>query len=151
MMAPDKSLPSLVPLVVAEIYELAGAFRRQGEKIARGIGQSQARWQVLSAASDAAKTVPQIARVLGVSRQNVQRIADALVRESLARFGENPDHKASPHLLLTDQGRKALAKISRAAGCHHEALAAKLKRIDLKALRQDLAALQSALDALEKK
>lgn len=150
-MAADKSSLSLVPLIVADIYELAGAFRRRGEQIASNIGQSQARWQVLSAASDAAKTVPQIARILGVSRQNVQRIADALVSESLARFGENPDHKASPHLLLTDQGRTALATLSRAAASHHEALAAKLKGIDLKALRQDLTTLQSALDALRKK
>jgi DNA-binding MarR family transcriptional regulator len=150
-MAAVKSSPSLVPLVVADIYELAGAFRRRGEKIAHGIGQSQARWQVLSAASDGVKTVPQIARILGVSRQNVQRIADALVSESFAHFVENPDHKASPHLLLTDLGLKALAKLSRAAASHHEALAAKLKGIDLQTLRQDLAALQSALDALEKK
>jgi DNA-binding MarR family transcriptional regulator len=150
-MTDDRPPSDLVPLVIADIYELAGAFRRRGETIARRIGQSQARWQVLSAAADATKTVPQIARILGVSRQNVQHIADALVSESLARFADNPDHKASPHLLLTDQGRKALVKLTRAAASQHELLAAGLRAVDLRALRKGLAALQSALDALESK
>jgi DNA-binding MarR family transcriptional regulator len=143
------SRPNLVPLIIADIYELAGAFRRSGEAIARGAGQTQARWQVLSAASDAEKTVPQIARRLGVSRQNVQRIADVLVSEALARFIENPDHRTSPHLVLTDAGRAMLARLTRAAASRHAALAVKLKVLDLAALRGDLRLLQSAVDSLD--
>ena len=78
------SAQTLVPLIVADIYEIAGRFRDQGEAIARTVGQTQARWQVLSAASGRPHTVPQIARVLGVTRQNVQRIADLLVEEGAA-------------------------------------------------------------------
>jgi DNA-binding MarR family transcriptional regulator len=136
----------LVPLVIADLYELAGAFRRRGEEIARDVGQTQARWQVLSAASDVAKTVPQLARMLGVSRQNVQRIANALVRDRLARFVDNPDHRSSPHVVLSDQGRGTLASLTRAARSRHRALAARLKGIDLVALRRDLRQIQVALD-----
>jgi DNA-binding MarR family transcriptional regulator len=136
----------LVPLVIADLYELAGAFRRRGEEIARDVGQTQARWQVLSAASDVAKTVPQLARILGVSRQNVQRIANALVRDRLARFGDNPDHRSSPHVVLTEEGRGTLAGLTRAARSRHRALAARLKGIDLAALRRDLRQIQAALD-----
>ena len=135
----------LVPLVIADLYELAGAFRRRGEEIARDVGQTQARWQVLSAASDA-KTVPQLARMLGVSRQNVQRIANALVRDRLARFVDNPDHRSSPHVVLSDEGRGTLAGLTRAARSRHRALAARLKGIDLAALRRDLRQIQVALD-----
>src|SRR6185295_19463465 len=99
---------SLVPLIVADIYELAGRFRDRGEAIARGVGQTQARWQVMSAASAEPRTVPQIARRLGVSRQNVQRIADLLVAESSASFEANPDHRGSPHLALSKRGRDVL-------------------------------------------
>jgi DNA-binding MarR family transcriptional regulator len=143
----QKPRPDLIPLVAADVYELAGALRRRGEAIARGAGQTQARWQVLSAASDTAKSVPQIARLLGVSRQNVQRIAEVLVGERQARFADNPDHRTSPHLVLTDDGRKTLARLTRAASGRHGTLAAKLKTIDLDTLRQDLAAIQGALDS----
>jgi DNA-binding MarR family transcriptional regulator len=136
----------LVPLVIADVYELAGAFRRRGEEIARDVGQTQARWQVLSAASDVAKTVPQLARTLGVSRQNVQRIANALVRDRLARFVDNPDHRSSPHIVLSDKGRGTLASLTRAARSRHGALAARLKGIDLAALRRDLRQIQISLD-----
>ncbi|MGH6990613.1 MAG: MarR family winged helix-turn-helix transcriptional regulator, partial [Stellaceae bacterium] len=94
----------LMPTIIADTYELAGAFRARGEAIAAAIGQSQARWQVLSAASGEPLTVPQIARRLGVTRQAVQRIADLLVADGLARYVANPDHKASLHLILTDAG-----------------------------------------------
>src|SRR5215471_17373600 len=101
----EKRRAELIPLIVADVYELAGGFRRVGERIAQTVGQTQARWQVLSAASDIPRTVPQIARRLGVSRQNVRQIADALVCASLARFVDNPDHRRSPHLVLTGEGR----------------------------------------------
>jgi DNA-binding MarR family transcriptional regulator len=139
----------LIPLVAADIYELAGAFRRRGERIASGVGQTQARWQVLSAASDHPRTVPQLARILGVSRQNVQRIADLMVNEALATFTDNPDHRTSPHLALTEKGQRTVAGLTRAAGARHGALAPKLRGVDLAALRRNLAIIQAALDAEE--
>jgi len=144
----EKRRVDLIPLIVADVYELAGGFRRIGERIARTVGQTQARWQVLSAASDMPRTVPQIARRLGVSRQNVQQIADALVGASLARFADNPDHRRSPHLVVTGEGRAALATLTRAARRHHEALAGSLEGLDLAALRQAIRAVLVALESL---
>src|SRR6202167_4645258 len=115
-----------VPIVVADIYELAGRLREHGEAIAATVGQTQARWQVLSAATGRPQTVPQIARVLGVTRQNVQRIADLLVAEGAAEYRDNPDHRASPHLILIKSGRTALERITQAAGGYHARLARKL-------------------------
>jgi DNA-binding MarR family transcriptional regulator len=141
-----KSATELIPLVIADVYQLAGSFRRRGEEIARAVGQTQARWQVLSAASGSSRTVPQLARTLGVTRQNVQRIIDTLVDERLARFVDNPDHKTSPHVELTDGGRRLLARLTRAASSRHSALGALAKGVDLGRLRQDLRVLQAALD-----
>ncbi|HUK59277.1 MAG TPA: MarR family transcriptional regulator [Stellaceae bacterium] len=135
----------LVPLVIADLYELAGAFRRNGERIARGLGQTQTRWQVLSAASAEPKSVPQLARRLGVTRQNVQRIADLLVADELARFAGNPDHRTSPHLVLTEAGRKALDELTRAAQSFHESLAARLGAVPLASVRRELSRIRSAL------
>ena len=121
----------LVPIIIADVYELAGRFRDCGEAIARTVGQTQARWQVLSAASAAPHSVPQLARVLGVTRQNVQRIADLLVAEGSAQYQDNPDHRASPHLVLTKRGRAALEQLTKAAGGYHARLARKLSPADI--------------------
>jgi hypothetical protein len=71
---PPAKVEALIPIIVADIYELAGRLRDHGESIAKTVGQTQARWQVLSAASGRAQTVPQIARVLGVTRPNIATI-----------------------------------------------------------------------------
>jgi DNA-binding MarR family transcriptional regulator len=137
-----------IPLIVADIYELAGRLRARGEHIAAAIGQTQARWQVLSAASgEPALSVPQIARRLGLSRQAIQRTADLLVGEGFAAYADNPDHKASPHLVLTKAGRGALTRLTRHARAGNEALAAHLSSTDLAALRRDLRTLLEATKA----
>jgi DNA-binding MarR family transcriptional regulator len=145
----DKTGQDLVPLIVADIFELAGRFRDQGEAIARAVGQTQARWQVMSAASTDPRTVPQIARRLGVTRQNVQRIADLLVAENWAAFETNPDHRGSPFLVLNKRGQAALAEITRAATTSHAALAKRLGTSDTGALHRGLRRLIAALDDRE--
>jgi DNA-binding MarR family transcriptional regulator len=140
---------SLVPLIVADIYELAGRFREYGEAIAQTVGQTQARWQVMSAASDRPHTVPQIARVLGVTRQNVQRIADLLVSEGSAEYQDNPDHRASPHLMLTKRGRTALDQLTKAAGGYHARLARKLSPSDVASIHRGLRRLLEALSEID--
>lgn len=136
----------LIPLIVADVFELAGTFRHHGELLAGAIGQSQARWQVLSAASAEPKTVPQIARRLGVSRQAVQRLANLLVRDGLASFAPNPDHQGSPHLVLTERGRADLARLTASAEDYHRALAARLDAGELDAVHAGLRRLIAALD-----
>jgi DNA-binding MarR family transcriptional regulator len=134
---------------VADIYELAGRLRESGEIIARTVGQTQARWQVLSAASGAPQTVPQIARVLGVTRQNVQRIADLLVAEGSAQYRDNPDHRSSPHLVLTGRGRAAFEQLMKAAGGFHSRLARKLSPADIVSLQRGLRRLLEALAEID--
>jgi DNA-binding MarR family transcriptional regulator len=139
-----------VPLIIADIYELAGQFREHGETIARTVGQTQARWQVLSAASAEPKTVPQIARRLGVSRQNVQRIADLLVEEGWARFASNPEHRSSDHLVLTKRGHDALGRLTAAAEAYHARVAAKFNDNELAALHRQLRHLCATIEQVDR-
>jgi DNA-binding MarR family transcriptional regulator len=134
----------LLPLIVTDVYELAGRFRDRGETIARRVGQTQARWQVMSVASGVPRTVPQVARRLGVSRQNVQRIADDLVRENWASFERNPDHSGSPFLVLRNRGLAALAEITRAAEAYHAEIAGKFSPGELKSVYRGLRRLLDA-------
>jgi DNA-binding MarR family transcriptional regulator len=140
---------SLVPIIVADIYEVAGRFREYGEAIAQTVDQTQARWQVMSAASDRPHTVPQIARVLGVTRQNVQRIADLLVADGSADYQDNPDHRSSPHLMLTKRGRVALDLLTKAAGGYHARLAKKLSPSDVASIHRGLRRLLEVLGEID--
>ena len=57
-------------------------------------------------------TVPQIANLKGVTRQHIQLLSDALCRAELAVVRENPAHKRSSLIVLTDKGKRAFAKMS---------------------------------------
>jgi DNA-binding MarR family transcriptional regulator len=98
--------------LVAEVFELAGALRRDGEAIAKLAGQTQARWQVMWIAATGRLSVAMIARRLGLTRQSVQRVADEIVAGDLASFEPNPDHQRSPLLILTPAGEKTLDTIN---------------------------------------
>jgi DNA-binding MarR family transcriptional regulator len=102
------------------LYEAAAAVRARGEAVAASAGQSQARWQVLYLLADQPRTVPAVARRLGLTRQSVQRVVDLLAAEGLLSGEENPDHARSPLYALTEQGRAVLDRINAAAVAWHE-------------------------------
>lgn len=66
---------------------------------------SAARWKVLAPIrAHGPKTVSQIARILGVVRQGVQRIVNELVDEGIVTLKPNPDHKTAKLVVITDKG-----------------------------------------------
>ncbi len=134
-------MPDEVALLVADVYELAGLLRRSGEAAAAAQGQTQARWQLLSVICDEALTVPQAARRLGVSRQAIQRVANELVGAGLVEFRSNPDHRTSPLLVLTGNGRDVLKAITERATVVNTRLAAALGPARLRGTREDLRSL----------
>ncbi|MEV6794582.1 MarR family transcriptional regulator [Streptomyces sp. NPDC051320] len=101
----------------------------------RGLEVAVARWQLLSAVCDTPLTVARAARRLGVARQGVQRIASDLVREELATFRANPDHRSSPLLELTPAGSHVLDAITVRAAEAHRALAADIPVGEIAAAR----------------
>ncbi|MET7288056.1 MarR family winged helix-turn-helix transcriptional regulator [Streptomyces sp. NPDC005573] len=136
-------------LLVADVFEAAGALRRLGERTAGAEGLTQARWQVLSVASDNPLTVAQAARRLGVSRQNVQRVANDLVAQDLAALEPNPDHRGSPLLTLTPAGRESLARVTVRAAEQHRTLFGDVPEDEIRATRASLRRLLDALDRQE--
>jgi DNA-binding MarR family transcriptional regulator len=98
-------------LLIADVYELAGESRRTSEALARGVGQSAARWHVLSVVSDGPRTVPGAARRLGLARQSVQRVVDELVAAGLLELRANPDHARSPLVAVTAAGADTLDRL----------------------------------------
>src|SRR5262249_42038510 len=75
------------------VLQLANHFAAAGDNLTRPLGQTSARWQVLAAVGGGSMPVAQIARTLGLARQGVQRIADLIEAEGLARYEDNPAHR----------------------------------------------------------
>jgi DNA-binding MarR family transcriptional regulator len=99
----------IVPVIRLEAY-----FSGAGETIAAAGGQTLARWLVLETVGEAPRTVAQVARGLGYTRQSVQRVADLLAQDGLTQYAVNPAHQRSQLVQITPFGRKTLSSIQRA-------------------------------------
>ena len=108
-------VPEAYRLLIADVLELAGASRRTSEAIARPLGQTTARWHVLSVVSEEALTVSGAARRLGLARQNVQRVVNDLLGEGLVEASDNPDHRTALLIKTTAAGGRVLAELVRAS------------------------------------
>ncbi len=130
----------------AELFEAAAAGRRLGERLAATQGQTQSRWQTMWTVDAAGElTVPQIARRLGTSRQNEQRIVGDLVADDVAELVANPDHRSSPLVRLTPRGRLVLAAINEAAAGANTAIRDELTAREIARLRTLLRAFTAAV------
>ena len=98
---------------VVELFRLNGKMIAAGDKLTRDLGMTSARWQVLGAIGREAKTVADAARVMGLTRQNVQRIADWLVESGMAEFIDNPNHRRAKLVTLTPKGVALRQRINR--------------------------------------
>lgn len=114
------------------VLRVGGYLSAAGDELARPVGQTSARWQVLATIDAEPAPVAQIARTLGLARQSVQRIADALAQEELAAYEENPAHRRAKLLRLTPDGRTALRAIQAAQRPWADALGAKIGESDLR-------------------
>jgi DNA-binding MarR family transcriptional regulator len=94
--------------ILTEIFRLRALMLESADDLTAPVGLSSARWQILGAIEDAPATVAHVARGLGLTRQAVQETSDAMAREGLVGFVENPDHKRARLMTLTDKSRKAL-------------------------------------------
>jgi DNA-binding MarR family transcriptional regulator len=111
--------------LVIELFRVNGTMIAVGDELTRDLGLTSARWQVLGAVGKEPKTVAAAARQMGLTRQNVQRIADWLVESGIAEFTDNPNHRRAKLVALTKEGvalrerlGKRQAKWANATGAH---------------------------------
>ncbi|MFJ6937460.1 MarR family winged helix-turn-helix transcriptional regulator [Streptomyces sp. NPDC101132] len=93
------------------VFRLNGQFLAVSEELAGPAGLTAARWQVLGAVLREPLPVAGIARVMGITRQSVQRVADLLVAQGLAEYAANPAHRRAKLVRPTEEGRAAVARI----------------------------------------
>lgn len=88
----------------------AVAIRLKSQSLGESIELRAAEYAVLEILERVgAITVPQIARERSTSRQNIQILVDRLKVEGRVDLTENPAHKRSPLVRLTDSGRNWLS------------------------------------------
>jgi DNA-binding MarR family transcriptional regulator len=111
--------------LVIELFRVNGTMIAVGDELTRDLGLTSARWQVLGAVGKEPKTVAAAARQMGLTRRNVQRIADWLVESGIAEFTDNPNHRRAKLVALTKEGvalrerlGKRQAKWANATGAH---------------------------------
>ena len=129
--------------VVLALFRANGLVLAAGHRLAEQEGLTAARWQVLGAVALAGRplTVPQIARRMGLTRQAVQATVNQLHRDTMIETSDNPDHRRSPLINLTERGRQKYAALDRQQIAWINELSAGLKLSDLAAaarLLQDL-------------
>ena len=95
--------------LVLSVFRLNGLLIAEGDDMTEALGLTSARWKVIGviALSNSGLTVPGIARVLGQSRQAVQRITDVMATDGLLSYQSNPKHKRSVLVVLTEEGKTA--------------------------------------------
>lgn len=125
--------------------KLAGHLTAAGDEIAKPAGQTSARWQVLAGARHETMSVAQIAKVLGVARQGVQRLADVLEAEGLVTYADNPNHQRAKLVALTPEGCTRLSVIEANQAVWADALGAEF---DADLLKQATEIMARVLDSL---
>ena len=99
--------------LVFDLFRLNGRMIASGDRMGVDLGMTSARWQVLGAVGAEPKTVAAAARAMGLTRQNVQRIADWLVESGLADYLDNPNHRRAKLVALTPKGVAMRLKLHR--------------------------------------
>ncbi|MFD8823287.1 MarR family winged helix-turn-helix transcriptional regulator [Streptomyces sp. NPDC059605] len=105
------SAQELLSRTALGVFRLNGQFLTVSEQLAGPAGLTASWWQVLGAVLREPLPVSGIARVMGITRQSVQRVADLLVGKGLAEYVPNPAHRRAKLLRPTDEGRAAVRRI----------------------------------------
>lgn len=133
--------------LILEVFRLNGRLLRAGDELTRPAGQTSARWQILGALDEEPRTVADIGRRMGLTRQSVQRIADLLEAEGLVAYGTNPAHQRAQLAALTLRGRATLDAITARQIAWANRIASRLAEGDLQRAFHTLAQVRKTMDA----
>lgn len=91
-----------------EVFELRNALSTIMDKVHEQAGLSTSQHRIMRALNHIGPaTVPDMAALLGVSRQFVQTVCNDLLSQGFLVFTDNPRHKRSKLASLTEPGRLA--------------------------------------------
>ena len=97
--------------LILTTFRLNGRLLDVAQEMASQGGLTAAWWQVLGGVLDRPRSVADIGRLMGMTRQGVQRVADLLVARHLAEYRPNPAHQRAKLLACTEAGFWAIRRI----------------------------------------
>ena len=112
-MASDTPRVESLTMLVFDLFQTHGALVRFGDHFAGSVGLSSSSWQILGAIArgQGQVTVPQIARRMGYARQSIQRQVNNFVDRGLVELRDNPNHRRSKGLELSEAGGQLYAEV----------------------------------------
>lgn len=136
--------------VVVATLRLNGRVVEVAQRLAAAGGLTAAWWQVLGGVVGQPRTVADVARRMGMTRQGVQRVADLLVERGLAEYQSNPAHRRAKLLACTEAGAQAIDRIARVQHPWADRIAAQLNAADLRVALTTMQQLIATLEADER-
>lgn len=144
---PPRSEPAdLLTEIVVTTLRLNGRLMETAQDLASAGGLTAAWWQVLGGVLDQPRTVADVGRLMGLTRQGVQRTADLLVERGLAEYRDNPAHRRAKLLACTEAGYWGIRQISLVQRPWADRIAGQL---DIEELRSTLETMRRLVGALE--
>jgi len=137
---------ALTELILAT-FRAYGRLMEEAQRLAAQGGITAAWWQVLGGVLDAPRSVAEVGRVMGMTRQGVQRVADVLVEHGLAEYRVNPSHRRAKLLAPTEAGYWAIRQIALAQHPWANEVGDALGAADLDAAAEVLHRLVTVVDA----
>jgi DNA-binding MarR family transcriptional regulator len=149
--APASSAADALTDVILLIFRVNGQLLAAGDHLIRHLNLTSARWQILGAIAiaDSPCTAPQLATVMGMTRQGAQKQLDLLVETGFVIAERNPRHARSPLYVLTRKGVSAFTATERVQRPWATRLARALPLSDLHTARSVLETLSGRLTASE--
>ncbi len=152
MKQPSKSKIGAVEELIAETVALCRRLRAVSNE-AHGDSRISAgmRGVMSSLEAQGPQTVPQMARARPASRQHIQELVNRLLEPGLVELTENPAHKRSSFVHLTEQGRKELAAIRRRERALLAAMPLGIPKKELKAATETLRSLRAVFESPQRR
>ncbi len=135
--------------LIFETFRFYSRINAAGDVLSEDTGLTSARWRVLGSVLPQPRSVAQIARERGLTRQSVQQIANSLVRDGLAKLQHNERHKSSKLLAPTERGRAAVLALNSRQIAWANQVGEIVKASDLKTALEIITKLRRCLEGKE--
>ncbi|WP_227429177.1 MarR family winged helix-turn-helix transcriptional regulator [Psychrobacter sp. I-STPA6b] len=137
--------------LMLDLFKLNSRVLTAGDRLVADLGLTSSRWQVLGTimASEQPQPVAWLAKDMGTSRQNVQRIVNDLAKEDLVAFEPNPHHQRANLVVLTQKGRQVIEETEQRQIPWVNALAEGIALEDIQAMHRVIMTLAEKLEELK--
>jgi DNA-binding MarR family transcriptional regulator len=139
---------SLTDVIIAT-FRLSGRLMDIAQRLAHAGDLTATEWRVLGGVLEQPHSVAEIGRLMGMTRQGVQRVADQLVDRGLAEYRPNPAHRRAKLLASAEAGHWAIRQIALAQRPWADRIGGRIGVAELSETLTTIRQLLSTLDADE--